>query len=174
VRQKQQAIREDFKELKARPKPVLKLIRPIEIPIERPSPTFIRIRDEINRLSNEEEIRPEEVDAIRMDLERAIENTNSEKERVEYKKMIPKLDVVQSIADLQIRERELTEMVEKSQKNFDQLSGQFDYSFYGNIVLLLGVITKMGNIMNWKLDRELKRLQIEERKAKIQKAGLNT
>ncbi|MBN1804366.1 MAG: hypothetical protein JW837_03875 [Sedimentisphaerales bacterium] len=188
VRQEQQQVREDFKEIKARqeslPKISRELLKLTETPIERPSSTFIRIRDGINRLSNAEEIRPEQVEALRTDLNEAIENTQSDKERTEYEKMREKLGIVQSIAGLKERERKLIEIAEKSQKNFDQLdekeakvslwkdifSGGFTVSFIANMIALLGFITKMPGT---KLDRQLKLLQIAEKKAQLEKDGID-
>jgi hypothetical protein len=187
VRRNEQQVRKDYSELKARQDFLRinrELLKPIKIPIERPSPTFVRIRDEINRLSNAEEIRPEEVEAIRIDLEKAIEDTNSDKEREEYEKMREKLDIVQSISELKERERRLIEIVESSQKNFDQLdkqeakvslwknifSGGFTVSFIANMVALLGFLIKMPGT---KLERQLKLLQIAEKKAQLEKDGID-
>jgi len=132
VRKDQQQVSREFIELKSRPEVtsniqreiLQKTIEPIRQPAERLSPSLIKLRDEINRLSTEEQIRPEEVAALRTDLNEAIENTRNENERAEYEKIGEKLEIVQSIAELKERERKLSEMVEKSQENFDQLGEQ--------------------------------------------------
>jgi hypothetical protein len=190
-RVEQRQVREDLKEITSRQEPILDInrellrtIKPTNLPTERPSTTFIRIRDEIDRLSNTEEIRPEQVEALRMDLNEAIENTRSDNERTEYAKMREKLDIVQSIATLKDRERQLIEIAEKSQKNFDQLdaqeakvslwknifSGGFTVSFIANMIALLGFVTKMPGT---KLERKLKQLQIAEKRAQLEKDGID-
>jgi isoleucyl-tRNA synthetase len=191
VRQEQQQLSKEFIELKSRPEVtsniqreiLQKTIEPIERTSARPSPILIKIRNDINRLSNEQEIRPEEVAALRTELNEAIENTRNDNERAEYETIGEKLDIVQSIAELKVRERKLSEIVEKSQENFDQLgkqeakvslwkdifSGGFTVSFIANMVALLGFLTKMPGA---KLERQLKRLQILEKKAQLKKDGI--
>ncbi|MBW7992222.1 MAG: hypothetical protein FVQ84_19715 [Planctomycetes bacterium] len=181
VRQRQQKVTEEYDKIKSMPeasrdiqKEILKkTFEPVRQPAGRTSPTFIKIRDTTNRLLETEQIRPEEIEALRMDLSEAIENTSSESERAEYEKMGEQLDIVQSIGALQEKKRKLEDIAERSQNNFEQLSGQFDFSLFGNLVLILGLITKLGNITNWKLDRELKRLEIQEKKVKLEKLGVN-
>jgi hypothetical protein len=191
VRQEQQQLSREFIELKSRPevspniqREILeKTIEPTRQPAERLSPSLIKLRDEINRLSRSEQIRPEEVAALRTDLNEAIENTRNESERAEYVTIGEKLEIVQSIAVLKERERKLSEMVEKSQENFNQLgeqeakaslwkdifSGGFTVSFIANMVALLGFVTKIPGA---KLERQLKQLQILEKKAQLKKDGI--
>jgi hypothetical protein len=190
-RVEQRQVNENLQEIKSRQEPIfdinrelMRTIKPTNPPSERPSTTFIKIRDKIDRLSNTEEIRPEQVEALRMDLNEAIENTRNDNERAEYEKMREKLDIVQSIAALEERERKLIEIAEKSQKNFDQLdekeakvslwknifSGGFTVSFIANMVALLGFVTKMPGT---KLERQLKQLQIAEKMAQLEKDGID-
>jgi isoleucyl-tRNA synthetase len=188
-RQEQQQLSREFIELKSRPEVspniqreiLQKTIEPIRQPAERLSPSFIKIREKVNQLSRSEEIRPEEIAALRTDLNEAIENTRSENERAEYEKIGEKLEIVQSIAELKERERRLSEMVEKSQENFNQLGEQEakvslwknifsgGFTVIANMVALLGFVTKMPGA---KLERQLKQLQILEKKAQLKKDGI--
>jgi hypothetical protein len=186
----QQQITKEYEQIKSRPeatrniqKEILQKLEPTRLPANRLSPTFIEIRDKTNRLSTEEQIRPEEIEALRKDLNQAIENTRSDNERAEYEKIGEKLDIVQSIGELKERERKLNELVERSHKNFDQLdereakvslwknifSGGFTVSFIANLLALLGFMIKMPNA---KLDRQLKLLQIVEKKAQLKQNGI--
>ncbi|MCP4259448.1 MAG: hypothetical protein GY774_18365 [Planctomycetes bacterium] len=191
VRQEQQQITKEYEQIKSQPeatlniqREILQKLEPTRQPAGRRSPTFIKISEKANRLSTMEQIRPEEIEALRMDLNVAIENTRSDNERAEYEKMGEKLDIVQSIAGLKEKERKLSEIVEKSHENFDQLgdreakvslwkkifSGGFTISFIANIVALLGFLTKMPSA---KLERQLKELLIIEKKAKLEQDGID-
>jgi hypothetical protein len=192
VRQEQQQITKEYEQIKSQPEATLNIQReilqktfePTRLPENRLSPTFIEIRDKTNRLATVEQIRPEEIKALRMDLNEAIENTRSDNERTEYEKIGMKLEIVQSIAELKEKERKLSEIVEKSHENFDQLgereakaslwknifSGGFTVSFIANIIALLGFLTKMPSA---KLERQLKELLIIEKKAKLEQDGID-
>ncbi len=126
VRQRQQKVTEEYDKIKSLPEAsrdiqreiLEKTFEPVRPPAGRPSPTFIKIRDKTNRLLETEQIRPEEIEVLRMDLNKAIENTSSESERAEYEKMGEQLDIVQSIGDLQEKERKLEDIAERSQNIF--------------------------------------------------------
>jgi len=140
---------------------------------------IIKIRDKTNQLLAKEQIKPKEIEALRVDLNEAAENTSSESARAEYEKMGEKLDIIQSIAELKDREQSLNEIVERSHKNFAQLderevkvsfwkniiSGGFTISFLANLIAILGFMIKMPNV---KLEKQLKELLIIEKKAKLE------
>lgn len=191
VRQEQQKLQKDFEQIRIDSPETRNIQReilqntfePIRQPAERLSPSLIKIREQANRLSTMEQIRPEEIAALRTDLNEAIENTRNENERAEYEKIGKELEIVQSISELKEKERKLSEIVEKSHENFKQLdereakvslwknifSGGFTVSFIANMVALLGFLIKMPSA---KLDRQLKQLQIVEKKAQLKKDGI--
>lgn len=192
VRQAQQKLEKDWEQVRVESpetrnieRDILKkTFEPIRQPAERLSPSFIKIRDRTNQLLTQEQIRPEEIEALRMDLNETVENTRSESERAEYEKMGERLDIVQSITELKEKGRKLNEIVEKSHENFNQLdereakvslwknifSGGFTVSFIANMVALLGFLIKMPSA---KLERELKELLIIEKKAKLEQDGID-
>jgi myosin heavy subunit len=192
LRQTQQKLEKDWEQVRIESPETRNLEReilrktfePTRRPAERLSPSFIKIRDRTNQLLTQEQIKPEEIEALRMNLNEAVENTRSESERAEYEKMGERLDIVQSITELKEKERKLNEIVEKSHENFNQLdereakvslwknifSGGFTVSFIANMVALLGFLTKMPSA---KLERELKELLIIEKKAKLEQDGID-
>jgi hypothetical protein len=64
---------------------------------------IINIGDKTNQLLTKEQIKPKEIEALRVVVDEAVENTSSESERAEYEKMGEKLDIIQSIAELKER-----------------------------------------------------------------------
>jgi hypothetical protein len=64
---------------------------------------IINIGDKTNQLLTKEQIKPKEIEALRVVVNEAVENTSSESERAEYEKMGEKLDIIQSIAELKER-----------------------------------------------------------------------
>lgn len=188
ARQAQQQVTKEYEQLKSRPEATRniqrELLEPIKLPVERLNPSFRAIRDKTNQLLTKEEIKPEEIAALRMDLDEAAANISSESERVELEKMGERLDIAQSVAELKEKEQILSEIVEKSQKNFEQLgkqeekaslwknifSGGFAVSFIANMAAVLGFFTKMPGA---KLERQLKELLIIEKRAKLEQDGID-
>ncbi len=135
---------------------------------------IINIGDKTNQLLAKEQIKSEEIEALRVNVNEAAENISSESERAEYEKMGEKLDIIQSIAELKDREQKLNEIVERSHNNFAQLderevkvsfwrnifSGGFTISFLANLIAILGFMIKMPNA---KLEKQLKELLIIEK-----------
>jgi len=148
----------------------------IETPTARPDSPLRPIQMQISQLLSKEQISPEEIAAVRENLDRVIpdEDQMSEIERLEYENLREDIDMAQGFSQAisELNESHASTM-DKLDNKFKQLSGQYDFSFYGNIVLFLGLITKLGNIFNWRLDRELKRLEIDEKKANLKKVSVN-
>ncbi len=192
IRRDQQQITKEYEQIKFRPEVtrniqreiLKKTFEPVRLPAIRLSPTFKKIRDKTNLLLTREQIRPEEIEALRVDLNEAAKNTSSESERAEYENMGEKLDIIQSITELKDREQKLNEIVERSHNNFAQLderevkvsfwknifSGGFTISFLANLIAILGFMIKMPNA---KLEKQLKELLIIEMKAKLEQDGVD-
>ena len=75
VRQQHEQNKKAYIELKSKPeimqdinKELIRTLEPIRRPIERPSPSFIKIKEKTNELLAREQIRPEEIEALRMNL----------------------------------------------------------------------------------------------------------
>ncbi|MGD2094696.1 MAG: hypothetical protein PVH77_06790 [Phycisphaerales bacterium] len=192
VRREQQQITKEYEQIKAQPEEARHIQRrilenttkPLRMPAERLSQPFRRISERTNELLAKGQIKPDEIAVLRMDLNEAAANVSSESERAELEKMGERLDIVQSVAKLKEKERKLSEIVEKSQKNFEQLgeqeekanlwkdifSGGFTVSFIANLLALLGFVTKMPSA---KLERQLKELLIIEKKAKLEQDGVD-
>jgi myosin heavy subunit len=188
VRQEQQQITKEYEQIKAQPEEARhiqrRILEPIKLPAERLSQPLKRISERTNELLAREQIKPEEVAALRMDLNEAAANVSSESERTELEKMNERLDIVQSVAKLKEKEQKLSEIVEKSQENFEQLgkqeekanlwkdifSGGLAVSLITNLITALGFVTKMPSA---KLEKQLKELLIIEKKAKLEQDGVD-
>ena len=192
IRTEQQKITKEYEQIKFQSEAtrniqreiLKKTFEPVRLPATRLSPTFKKIRVKTNLLLTKEQIKPEEIEALRVDLNEAAESTSSESARAEYEKMGEKLDIIQSIAELKDREQKLNEIVERSHNNFAQLderevkvslwrnifSGGFTISFLANLIAIFGFMIKMPNV---KLEKQLKELLIIEKKAKLEQDGVD-
>ncbi len=146
----------------------------IETPTARPDSPLIPIKEEIGTLLAKEQVSPEEIAGVRERLDSlALEGQIPDSERPEYENLKNNINMAYEFTNTIDKLKKSKATIVDLNNNFKQLGGQYDFSFYGNIVLFLGLITKLGNIFNWKLDRELKRLEIDEKKAKLKKIGVN-
>jgi len=192
IRTEQQKITKEYEQIKFQSEAtrniqreiLKKTFEPVRLPATRLSPTFKKIRVKTNLLLTKEQIKPEEIEALRVDLNEAAESTSSESARAEYEKMGEKLDIIQSIAELKDREQRLNIIVERSHNNFAQLderevkvslwrnifSGGFTISFLANLIAIFGFMIKMPNV---KLEKQLKELLIIEKKAKLEQDGVD-
>jgi len=192
IRTEQQKITKEYEQIKFQSEAtrniqreiLKKTFEPVRLPATRLSPTFQKIRVKTNLLLTKEQIKPEEIEALRVDLNEAAESTSSESARAEYEKMGEKLDIIQSIAELKDREQRLNIIVERSHNNFAQLderevkvslwrnifSGGFTISFLANLIAIFGFMIKMPNV---KLEKQLKELLIIEKKAKLEQDGVD-
>jgi hypothetical protein len=192
IRTEQQKITKEYEQIKFQPeatrniqKEVLaRTLKQVRLPSARFSLSFRKIRDKTNQLLTKEQIKPKEIEALRVDLNKVVENTSSESERAEYERMGEKLDIIQSIAELKEREQKLNVIVERSHENFALLderevkvsfwrnifSGGFTISFLANLIAILGFMIKMPNA---KLEKQLKELLIIEKKAKLEQDGVD-
>jgi myosin heavy subunit len=188
VRREQQQITKEYEQIKAQPEEARhiqrRILEPIKLPAERLSQPLKRISERTNELLAKEQIKPDEIAVLRMDLNEAAANVNSESERAELEKMGERLDIVQSIAELKEKEQKLNDLVVRSRKNFEQLgeqeekaslwkdifSGGFAISFIANLIALLGFVIKMPGA---KLEKQLKELLIIEKRAKLEQDGID-
>ena len=178
-RQEQQQILKDSEQFQIEPqasrdiqKEVLEeTLERVNVPSSRPSPSLISIRNQVNRLLAKEQLKPREIEALKINLTETADNLRSESERREYEKLSEKLDIIyrytQSITELK---ESHASIVERMNKNFEQvdkrevevslwkniMSGGFTISFITNILALFGFFMKIPNA---KLERQLKQLQ---------------
>ena len=191
-RQEQQQIIKDWEQVRIEPqttrdiqKEVLEeTLERVNVPSNRPSPSLISIRNQVNRLLAKEQVKPREIEALKINLTEAAANLRSESERREYEKLSEKLDIIyrytQSITKLK---ESHASIVERMNKNFEQvdkrevkvslwkniMSGGFTISFITNMLALCGFMIKFPNA---KLERQLKLLQIAEKKAQLKQNGI--
>jgi hypothetical protein len=174
---RQQAKKEPEESLEIKKGILRETLETIDAAPGRPDSPIIPLKAQIGELLTKEKVSSEDIAVVKESLDRIAPMVERlpERERLEYVKLRENIDIAQGF----------TEAIDKLNKshdstilelngNFDKLSGQYDYSFYGNIVLLLGLITKLGNVANWRLDRELKRLEIKEKKAGLKEHGIET
>lgn len=191
-RQEQQQIIKDWEQVRIEPQATLDIqkevleetLEKVNVPSNRPSPSLISIRNQVNRLLAKEHVKPREIEALKINLTEAADNLRSESERREYEKLSEKLDIIyrytQSMTELK---ESHASIVERMNKNFEQvdkrevqvslwkniMSGGFTISFITNMLALFGFMIKMPNA---KLERQLKKLQIAEKKAQLKQNGI--
>lgn len=191
-RQDQQQILKDFEQVRKVPKTTINVqkevlaetLEKVDTQSGRPSPQLISIKNQVNKLLTKEEVSPKEIEALKINLNEAADNLRLESERKEYERLSEKLDIIsrytQSITELK---ESYASIVERMNNNFEQvdkreanvslwkniMSGGFAVSFLTNLLALLGFMVKMPNA---RLDRQLKKLQIAEKKAQLKKDGI--
>ena len=147
----------------------------IETPTARPDSPLIPIKGHIGTLLAKEEVSPEEIAGVRERLDSLeLEGQIPESERPEYENLKKNINMAYEFTNTIDKLKKSKASKVELNNNFKKLGGQYDVSFYGNLVLILGLITKFGNIMNWKLDRELKRLDIDIKKGELNKHNVNS
>ena len=191
-REEQQQILKDSKQFQTEPQGSIEIQKQVlEETLEkvnnqstRLNPSLISIRNQINRLLAKEQVKPREIEALKINLNEMAGSLRSESDRREYERLSEKLDIIyrytQSIAKLK---ESYASIVERMNKNFEQvdrrevkvslwkniMSGGFIVSFITNLLALLGFMIKMPNA---KLERQLKKLQIAEKKAQLKQNGI--
>jgi len=191
-REEQQQILKDSKQFQIEPQGSLEIQKQVlEETLEkvneqstRLNPSLISIKNQINRLLEKEQVKPREIEALKINLNEMADSLRSESERKEYERLSEKLDIIyrytQSMAKLK---ESYASIVERMNKNFEQvdrrevkvslwkniMSGGFIVSFITNMLALLGFMIKMPNA---KLERQLKKLQIAEKKAQLKQNGI--
>lgn len=192
--QQQQQILKDFEQVRKVPETTINVqkevlaetLEKVDIQSGRSSPQLISIRNQVNDLLAKEEVSPKEIEALKVNLKEAASNLRLESERKEYERLSEKLDIIsrytQSITELK---ESYASIVERMNNNFEQvdkreanvslwkniISGGFAVSFLTNLLALLGFMIKIPNA---RLDRQLKQLQIAEKKAQLKKDGIET
>jgi hypothetical protein len=190
-RQNQREILKDFEQVRDLPRAAGKVreevlteaLEQVDAPAGR-QPQFISIRNQVNELLAKEQVSPEEIEALQINLSEVADNLRSESERREYERLNEKLDIIyrysKSISEI---EDDYSSVVKRMNENFERvdkrmekvsfwrnvMSGGFAVSFLANLVTFLGIMIKMPGA---KLDRQLKRLEIAEKKARLKKEGI--
>ena len=152
------------------------ILERIETPtdMEQPDSPLFPIREEIGMLLAKEDVKPEEIAAVKERLESLeAEGQIDETERVEYENLRSNVNVAYEFTNTIDKLKQSKVTMDELDTNFKQLGGQYYFSFYGNLVLILGLITKCGNIINWRLDRKLKQLDIDIKEAELNKQNVN-
>ncbi len=157
----------------------------IEQPSVRPTSPLVDVREQIDILLSKEKVTPEEIDALRKDLEKIANDRDAGINRSEYESLKEKLDMAygfaKSIADLK---QSQTKLLEKLNNNFDAVaetgekatlwkkifSGGLTMSFIVNLVAVLGFMIKLPDARQ---ERQLKELMIIEKKAKLEQDGID-
>jgi len=191
-RQEQQQILKDSEQFQIEPQGTLEIqkqvleetLEKVNVSSTRLNPSLISIRNQINRLLAKEQVKPQEIEALKINLTEMAGNLRSESERREYERLSEKLDIIyrytQSMAKLK---ESHASIVERMNKNFEQvdkrevqvslwkniMSGGFTISFITNLLAMFGFMIKMPNA---KLERQLKQLQIAEKKAQLKQNGI--
>ena len=162
----------------------LKEIKPIRF---QPASPMARTAEQINRLLEKEDVEPQEIEALRGRLDRAAESLTDENQRVEHERLSEKLTIMERyvipMSDQKKKLDEMNNLKLESDIIYNQvnrsdskatvlnyvLSGGFGLSFITNMAALLSLMIKMPNA---KLERELKQLQIAEKKAQLKQNGI--
>jgi hypothetical protein len=191
-RQEQQQILKDSEQFQIEPQVTLEIqkevleetLEKVNVSSTRLNPSLISIRNQTNRLLAKEQVKPREIEALKINLNEMADNLRSESERREYERLSEKLDIIyrytQSITKLK---ESHASIVERMNKNFEQvdkrevrvsiwkniMSGGFTISFITNLLAMFGFMIKMPNA---KLERQLKQLQIAEKKAQLKQNGI--
>ncbi|MBN2181952.1 MAG: hypothetical protein JW715_08550 [Sedimentisphaerales bacterium] len=157
----------------------------IEQPSVRPASPLAAVKERIDILLSKEQVSPEEIDAIRKDLEKITQGRDAGIDRAEYEALKEKLDTAygftKSITDLKQSQKEL---LEKLNNNFDVVaetgekatywkkvfSGGLSMSFILNVITIGGFIIKVPSA---KLEKQIKELTIVEKIAKLEKDGID-
>jgi hypothetical protein len=191
-RQEQQQILKDSEQFQIEPQVTLEIqkevleetLEKVNVSSTRLNPPLISIRNQTNRLLAKEQVKPREIEALKINLTEMAGNLRSESERREYERLSEKLDIIYRYTQSMAKLKEFyASIVERMNKNFEQvdkrevrvsiwkniMSGGFIVSFITNMLALLGFMIKLPNA---KLERELKQLQIAEKKAQLKQNGI--
>ncbi len=157
----------------------------IERPADRPDSPLWPIKVQIDELLAKEQVRPEEIDKVRQELEKVARENGTGIDRAEYEDLKGKLDMAfgftKTIAELR---DSYASTVKKLDNNFEAtadegekaafwksiFSGGFIISFVANLIAFLGLVIKVPDV---KLERKLKELLIIEKKAKLEHDGIS-
>lgn len=157
----------------------------IEEPAGRSASPLRPIKERIDLLLAKEKINPEEIDAVRQELEKVAQSQSSGIDRSELANLREKLDIAygftKTINELQTDQDVL---VKKMNNNFEKVadnndkatfwknifSGGFTISFIANFIAFFGLLIKVPDA---KLERKLKQLLIIEKKAKLEHDGIS-
>jgi len=153
----------------------------IEQPAGRAVSPLSPIKGRINELLGKEEIKPDEIAALREELDRVAQEQGTSLNRAEYDSLAEKLDMAQRFSQaIDHLQKSQESIVKKLNDNFQAVADtgevtefRFSASLIANIVFVISLVTKVGGITNARLDRQLKQLQIVEKKAQLEKGGID-
>jgi len=153
----------------------------IEQPAGRALSPLSPIKGRINELLGKKEIKPDEIAALREELDRVAQEQGTSLNRAEYDSLAEKLDMAQRFSQaIDHLQKSQESIVKKLNDNFQAVADtgevtefRFSASLIANIVFVISMVTKVGGITNARLDRQLKQLQIVEKKAQLEKGGID-
>lgn len=160
-----------------------------EQPSSESTSRLLVIGEQVDKLMEKEQLKPEEIDAIRKSLDDVRGDISSEIDHLKYRNLNGNLDLIEVIFKLR---DEYNEIMESCESTVDELNGNYSRldgntgeivfwgfsfwsyissgSFIASVIALFGCIRRLSNA---KLDRELKRLEIAEKRAKLEQGGID-
>ncbi len=156
----------------------------IEAPAGRSASPLRQVKEQIDRLLAKQQVNPDEIDAVKQELENVASSQGSGIDRSELENLRERLDIAygftKTIDEFQASQaaivNKLNNNFEKVADNSDKatlwkniFSGGFTVSFIANFIALFGLFIKVPNA---KLEKQLKELLIIEKKAKLVQEGV--
>ena len=153
----------------------------IEQPAGQAASPLRPIKERLDQLLAKKEVKPEEIATLKKALEQVATSQGTGLNRAEYTNLAERLDMAQKFAAAIDRlQKSQVSLVGKLNDNFEAVADtgektelRFSASVVANIVMVIGLITRIGSITNAKLERQLKQLQIVEKKAQLKKDGID-
>ena len=157
----------------------------IDTPAVQPASPLRPIKERIDQLLTKEQITPEEIDTVRLDLEKVAQSQAAGIDRAEYESLKGKLDLAYGFSKtISALQASYAATVDKLNNNFEAVaddgekvafwknifSGGFAISFLANLIAFFGLIIKVPDA---KLERKLKQLLIIEKRAKLEQDGIS-
>ena len=150
-------------------------------PVESPTGRVGILKEQIDGLLAERRTDPNEIAALKREWDEVARQEDSGVEPSLYQNTSEKLDIAYAYAEAIDEKQRLYESnLNDLDENFDATANTgetakslFNASFIANIVIILGLLTRIGNISSSKLDRQLKLLQIAEKKAQLEQDGIS-
>jgi hypothetical protein len=157
----------------------------IEAPGGQPASPLRPLKERIDQLLAKQQINPEEIDAVRLNLEKVAQTQAAGIDRAEYESLKEKLDLAYGFSNtISSLQSSYAATVDKLNNNFEAVaddgdkvafwknifSGGFAISFLANLIAFFGLVIKVPDV---KLERKLKQLLIIEKRAKLEQDGIS-
>ncbi|MHC4171126.1 MAG: hypothetical protein ACYSWQ_29650 [Planctomycetota bacterium] len=138
------------------------------------------LTQQIDGLLAERPTDPSEIAALKEELDQVAGQEDARLAPSLHRSLAEKLEIAHSYAEAIDRlQRTYQANLDDLEKNYEATAdtgqaaeSRFNASFIANIVVILGLVTRIGNISSSKLDRQLKLLQIAEKKAQLEQDGI--